>query len=92
MDFSFKCPRRSESHFGSSITFARDNDYDPSDDTCQYCGSLNPDTLMARLEVGDVMLGATDKNYKVYVENSGGSPFKQSYRDCPKDKEMTGAA
>jgi hypothetical protein len=70
--------------------FARDNDYDPSDDTCQYCGSLNPDTLIARLEAGDVLLGSTDKNYKVYVENNGGAPFKQSFRDCPKDKKMTG--
>jgi hypothetical protein len=47
---------------------------------------------MARLEVGDVLLGSTDKNYKVYVENNGGLPLKQTYRDCPKDKEMTGAA
>jgi len=88
----FQCPRRGESHFGSSPEFARDNDYDPSDDTCRYCGSLNPDTLMIRLESTDVRLGATDKNYKVYVENDGGTPFKQSYRDCPKDKEMVGTA
>ncbi len=92
MDVQFKCPRREESHFGSSPAFARDNDYDPSDDTCSYCGSLNPDTLMIRLESGDVLLGSTDKNYKVYVENNGGKLFKQSFRDCPKDKEMTGSA
>ena len=78
----FQCPRRSESHFGQSPVFARDNDYDPSDDTCRYCGSLNPVTFMARLEVGDVLLGSTDKNYKVYVENNGGEKFKQTYRDC----------
>lgn len=86
----FQCPRRGESHFGSSPEFARDNDYDPLDDTCSHCGSLNPETLMARLEAGDVTLGSTDKSYKVYVENDGGSSFKQSYRDCPQDKEMTG--
>jgi ferredoxin len=89
---TFKCPRRAESHFGSSPAFLRDDDYDPSDDSCQYCGSLNPDTFMARLEAGDVLLGSTDKNYKVYVENSGGEQFKQSFRDCPRDKEMIGAA
>jgi ferredoxin len=88
---TFKCPRRAESHFGSSPAFLRDDDYDPSDDSCQYCGSLNPDTFMARLEAGDVLLGSTDKNYKVYVENHGGEQFKQSFRDCPRDKEMTGA-
>lgn len=76
----FLCPRRSESHFGSSPVFARDNDYDDSDDSCSYCGSLNPDTFMARLEVGDVLLGSTDKNYKVYVLNKGGQNFKQTYR------------
>jgi hypothetical protein len=47
---------------------------------------------MARLEVGDIKLGSTDKNYKVYVENAGGEQFKQSYRNCPNDKEMIGAA
>jgi hypothetical protein len=36
---------------------------------------------MARLELGDVELGTTHKNYKVYVVNAGGEPFKQSYRE-----------
>ena len=88
----FVCPRRTESSIGLSPQFARDNDYDSSDDSCQYCGALNPDTFMRRLEAGDVRLGSTDKNYKVYVENDGGEPFKQTYRDCPRDKEMTNAA
>ncbi len=87
-----QCPRRAESHFGTSPAFARENDYDESDDSCSYCGSLNPDTLMSRLESADIRLGATDKNYKVYVENDGGASFKQTYRDCPHDKEMVGAA
>jgi hypothetical protein len=42
---------------------------------------------MLRLEAGDVELGPTDKNYKVYVENQGGQVFKQTYRDCPRDSE-----
>jgi len=37
---------------------------------------------MARVETGDVLLGSTDKNYKVYVKNHGGEKFKQTYRDC----------
>ena len=45
---------------------------------------------MKRLETADILLGSTDKNYKVYVKNNGGPLFKQTYRDCPKDKEMTG--
>jgi len=44
-------------------------------DTCSYCGSYNPDQLMARLEAGDIQLGPTDKDYKVYIENSGGEPL-----------------
>jgi hypothetical protein len=39
---------------------------------------------MARCESGTVVLGPTDKSYKVYLTNAGGEPFKQSHRDCPK--------
>lgn len=60
------------------------------DDTCSYCGSLNPDTFMARLEAGDVELSPTDKNYKVYIRNVGGEVFKQTYRKCPVDATCTG--
>lgn len=51
-----------------------------SDNSCSYCGSLNPDTLMERLESGTVKICPTDKNYKIYVHNDGGDLFKQSYR------------
>lgn len=51
------------------------------DGTCSYCGSLNPDTLMERLEAGDIEVGPTDKSYKIYVRNNGGQPFKQTYRE-----------
>lgn len=61
-----------------------------SDDTCSFCGSLNPDVLMARLEAGNVALGPTDKSYKVYVHNVGGEPFRRSHRDCPKGSTCTG--
>ena len=70
-----KCPRRQEGPFKLS-----ENDQYTDDDTCSYCGSLNPDTLMARLELGDIELGPTDKNYKIYVENKEGPKFKRSYR------------
>lgn len=38
------------------------------DGTCSYCGSVNPDMLMAALEAGTVELTPTDKSYKVYVD------------------------
>ena len=55
------------------------------DGACSVCGSLNADTFMARLEAGDVVLCPTDKNYKVYIHNKGGSPFKQTYGSKDKD-------
>lgn len=46
-----------------------------ADGTCSYCGSMNNDYFMKRLEAGDVEVGPTDKSYKVYVNNRGGEPF-----------------
>ena len=60
------------------------------DHTCSYCGSYDPDLLMDRLARGDVELGPTDKNYKVYLHNKGGEPFQQTYRDCPEGSKCTG--
>lgn len=60
------------------------------DQTCSYCGSLNPDVLMARIEAGDVELGPTDKSYKVYVRNKDGEAFQQHYRNCGRGAECTG--
>ncbi len=68
----FKCPRRAETGFGDILFYKRENDYDEARDNCFYCGSLDPDTFMARIEGGTILLGATDKNYKVYVTNDGG--------------------
>jgi hypothetical protein len=74
-----RCPRRSE----SGAFFREGEDVWRADQTCSFCGSLNPDFLMAHLEVGvkelgpglfkrvappAITLGPTDKNYKAYVE------------------------
>lgn len=61
-----------------------------ADLTCTYCGSLDPDVLMARLEAGDIELEPTDKSYKVYVRNAGGEVFHQTYRDCPPNNRCAG--
>lgn len=37
---------------------------------CSFCGSLNPDAFM-ELVANNVILGPTDKNYKVYVTVEG---------------------
>ena len=67
-----QCPRRAENPGHQSLS---DHDTWREDNTCSYCGSLNPDVFMARLEAGDVELIPTDKNYKVYVYNDGGEWF-----------------
>jgi sugar lactone lactonase YvrE len=74
------CPRRVESPMTARL-FPGGDTYDRADGTCSYCGSLNPDVLMARLEAGDVRITPTDKNYKVYVVNEGGEQFMQCYRE-----------
>ncbi len=82
------CPRRAENPMADRMFPGPDTIR--SDGTCSYCGSVDPDVLMARLEAGDVELGPTDKSYKVYLKNNGGAPFQQSYRDCPSDSKCTG--
>ena len=53
-----------------------------NDDCCSYCGSVNPDLLMERIEAANVVLGPSDKNYKLYLDAVEGSElFKQSFRD-----------
>lgn len=74
-----RCPRRGESVMGS---YPGEDRYEESDKTCSYCGSLDPEVFMQRLEAGDVELGPTDKSYKVYVRNVGGATFLQTYRNC----------
>jgi len=44
------------------------------DNTCSYCGGLNPEEFMRRLEAQDIEVGPTDKNYKVYVKDLEGKP------------------
>ena len=78
------CPRRPERPFEYLNK--------PDDGTCDYCGSLDADVFMARLEAGDVTLDPTDKNYKVYVHNNGGAPFKQTHRiDTPEGRRKNAA-
>lgn len=57
----------------------RDSDSIRVDGTCSYCGSLDPDVLMERLERGDVELGTIDSAEKVYVSNAGGAPLPNGH-------------
>ena len=59
---SHLCPRRSEGGIADT-----DHDTWRDNGTCSYCGSYNPDVLMAELESGEVTIGPTDKSYKAYL-------------------------
>lgn len=87
---SHQCPRKRENPMLGLSPLLDGEDTWRADDTCSYCGSLNPDTLMARVEAGDVQLVPTDKSYKVYVRNNGGEGFQQTYRNCPQDAKCKG--
>ncbi len=73
------CPRRNE-----VPGMVPDYDFWQGDDSCSFCGSLNPDLLMDLIERGAVTLGPTDKSYKVYVTKIDGTNFPQWHtRKCP---------
>ena len=88
------CPRSVENGGGPDSVFKPpmngEMTWREDDGSCSYCGSVNPDVLMARLEKGDISVIPTDKSYKLYIRNEGGEEFKQSYRKCPRDSECTG--
>lgn len=75
-----QCPQRMPG-FPYAAGLAGPDHYRPDDHSCSYCGSLDPDVFMARLEAGDIALGTTTKNYKVYVVNAGGAPMLQTHRN-----------
>ena len=62
-----QCPRRDEGPAGAypGLDTWRDRNGERS---CSFCGSLHPDDFMAAVRDRRVVVGPTDKNYKVYVE------------------------
>lgn len=70
-DKKFTCPRRVEDgthRDDSPLAYAGSNKDEWRDsNTCPYCGSLNPEEFMQRLELGEDELTPTDKSYKVYI-------------------------
>ena len=76
------CPRREEIPPGPFKILEGEDSWREGR-TCSFCGSLDPDLVLARIKAGTVKLIPTDKSYKLYLQNEGGEPFVQSYRDCP---------
>lgn len=68
------CPRR-------LVPMANgEEDFWDTDDSCTYCGSLNPATVLKRVLAGTVAITPTDKVYKAYVRNDGGDDFDRNYK------------
>lgn len=62
------CPRRKESFL--RIT-KPETDYWKENNTCSYCGSLNPDKVMELIEANQVEVGPTNMNHKIYLRGPG---------------------
>jgi hypothetical protein len=57
---------------------------------CDFCGSMCPDEFMAHCEAGTGLLGATDKNYKVYIDHPEPEPDRATYRGGSNGREAPG--
>ena len=64
------CPRREE---GPTSFKLPAEDHWRENETCSFCGSLNPEAFMRHAEAG-AKLGPTDKSYKVYVDTPEPNP------------------
>ena len=60
--------------------FTGESGFDKGGKVCQHCGSLHPDIFMQRIEEGTILLGATDKNYKVYTHPAKDTPAPESIK------------
>lgn len=71
----FICPRGCETPLRGEAIWG-------ADECCSFCGSLNPNVFMERIENGTLLLEPTNKNYKVYISPHKDSiPLKQSVRE-----------
>jgi len=77
----FLCRRRAENPIEPKY---RDNlDWWREDNTCSYCGSLNPDEVIRLIEIGSCVT-PTDKSYKIYLGDNHKAYFQhfsQSHAD-----------
>lgn len=57
------------------------DDHWRSDGTCSYCGSMHPESFLRGVEKGDLVVGPTDKNYKVYLTSAPTEADVRRYRE-----------
>lgn len=86
---TMECPRRIET---GGMRFPHE-DQGPTpdrwreDNTCSYCGSLNPDEVLRRIKAGEEV-GPTDKSYKLYIGKSGGDKAYFQHFDEKQGREF----
>ena len=75
------CPRRDEAPPGWTGQFPGHDWWEDRAGArcCSWCGSRNPDDLMALLRTGSVELGPTDKAYKAYIHTLEGEHAGKFY-------------
>lgn len=78
----FTCPRRRETGMDSEdsplVGAGRNKDYWEEDATCSWCGSMRPEDFIAAVRDG-ARVGATDKNYKLYLGVGAGLGVRKMY-------------
>lgn len=79
------CPRMKE--VPASMRLVNESVWRP-DNTCSYCGSMNPDALFECIEAGSEIT-PTDKNYKIYVDRPNPKAGQMSVRQSA-NFEQTG--
>lgn len=71
MGVDMLCPRRGE--LPGTFKFNDHDDEWRSDGTCSFCGSLNPENVLASIKAGVAVI-PTDKSYKMYLDG-----YKKAY-------------
>ena len=67
---AFRCGRRDPWNPNSPFLLDKEEFGDKwrDDGTCNYCGSMKPEAMLAAIKDGTATLIPTDKSYKVYAE------------------------
>jgi hypothetical protein len=65
METKFTCPKRKEVSILTESNIGKD--FWDADETCSYCGGLNPSRFLELAALG-TLVTPTDKEYKCYIE------------------------
>ena len=84
-DTGITCPRRM--HEWGPWQHEEGHDSWRADNTCSFCGSLNPQEVLGGIKADNITLEPTDKNYKVYVQSPTRSGKKCYFQHFSKEQQ-----